>query len=283
MQHPNRVLVYESTTGQTHSEVSDFWPRMNRHLCGSDEDTPPSHRFRNTEVDLTKCPELLTVVRKHGGGRVQNLKQRRITCDQDHGLLALTLSFFKQVPGLRDTLLGQVLPTDSYASVCDAYAIYVQSLDTVLFVDSVDINNFAANREWGFWFGSFNQEGSAFYYEKQNKALKYDLSSGRIDTLYGFTDPVIPSNSMAVLGYNSEDETLALTDNPAKPVLQVVGHLGTVWSAYAMSDSVFLVAASEPTERPLMTCWLYDFTHGSREKLFLSEYGQILQAEWIDR
>jgi len=279
--HPNSVLVYETSSGSVRLEDYDYWPVVRKVFCGDDPQTPGSHRFRDTEVDLTKCPELYDVVKKHDGGPVQDLRHWRNTCDQQHGLLALTMSVWKVVPGLLDTLDDLVLEGEMTTSVCDAYAIYVDSLDTLLFVDSVDIDNFATETEWGFGFGYFDAQGQNFYYGKRYQALRYNLASARIDTIYGFSDPIIPSNRMAVLAYSKDRKEVALLDNSFDMQATIGGDLGKVWSVYAMSDSVFLIGAEvQGRSRPRVACWLYDFAGGTRRKLFTSRKGEILSAEW---
>jgi len=281
---PFLVWVYNTRTGEKTTDSMDFWPQLYRLDCGDDRWTQDSHRFKNVQPDLSGCRELEAILTKYGEPSFDVFKVSGTSCNQTVGLLGLTVRLYQSFDRLPAELDGPVARDRlQSATACAAFVLYDDVKDTVIFVDSIHLNPLSCNFSGGFWAGYIDRDGLNFYYRKRASVIKYDIASGHLDTIQGFSDPVIPSNHMAVLAYSEDRDFLALLDDQGEPVATVRGRLGKVFSTFAVSDSVFVVAAVD-TDRslyPPMAFTVYDFTQGKRKKLFTAGRGQILDVERI--
>ena len=170
--------------------------------------------------------------------------------------------------------------------------LYYVDADSISMVSSEQVDPFSAGGRPG---PSLDVDGEYVYYRNRARAsFRCKLATRMIEPIPQIRptgDLLVPFNRNALLIYDTANSSLTLLDRELDTAASIKAELGP-WTRYvlALDSSTYVVTGTAPPNLSdyirqgfRMRVFLVDFASKQVSRLFDTEHGELIDADWADR
>ena len=274
------LRVYDVRTGEKSYSTEPFVHNVNRFWCREYSFGPRKHPDYPFLLSFSQNSTVTELLRRYEIDR-QHLQVLSQSCNQAKSLVAISCRLsdrFYENPNY---------PEMARMRVVLGFSCLVDEVnDSLIFVDSTHFDPYDDSSYGSLRNAAFDMAGENLYYNKREAAIRFNIATGTLDTLWAGEVPVIPWNSDEVMVYSRQDKKLRLLDHDLKELAFIRTDFTLCYSAFKVDDNLFVIAKREWVQsfwdlhaHNGMEVSLYDFNTGEVVELFHDDPGEILGVE----